>query len=59
MRKQILILALGMLPAVAQIKSGPPLPYQAEAGWAKLPPGWNFGEVAAVDVDNSVQKFVK
>lgn len=35
----------------AQLQTGPALPYRAVEGWAQLPAGWNFGEVAAVDVD--------
>src|ERR1700682_3127705 len=41
------------LPGLAQLKSGPPLPYHAVEGWAKLPDGWNFGETSGVDVDKN------
>ena len=37
----------------AQIQTGPPLPYRVVEGWSQLPAGWNFGEVAAVDVDTN------
>jgi len=37
----------------AQVQTGPVLPYRAVEGWAQLPAGWNFGEVAAVDVDRN------
>jgi DNA-binding beta-propeller fold protein YncE len=48
--------SLGMLIAVSavvwgQIQTGPPLSYRVVEGWPQLPTGWNFGEVAAVDVD--------
>lgn len=40
-----------MLPAFAELKSGPPLPHKLVDGWAKLPKGWNFGECPGVAVD--------
>ncbi|MDE3197321.1 MAG: hypothetical protein KGN84_13305 [Acidobacteriota bacterium] len=42
----------------AQLQSAPELPYRAVEGWAKLPPGWNFGEVSAVDVDRNDNVWV-
>ncbi len=42
----------------AQIQTGPPLPYQVVEGWPQLPAGWNFGEVAAVDVDRNDNVWV-
>jgi hypothetical protein len=56
MRHRILgpvILLLGLaaaLPALAELQTGPPLPYHVARDWAQLPAGWNFGEVSAVDV---------
>jgi DNA-binding beta-propeller fold protein YncE len=52
-----LILAIA-LPGLAQLKSGPPLPYHAVEGWAKLPEGWNFGETSGVDVDKNDNVWV-
>lgn len=42
--------AFGTLVA-ADLQSGPPLPLRLVEDWAKLPPGWNFGECSGVDVD--------
>jgi streptogramin lyase len=42
----------------AQIQTGPPLPYRVVEGWPQLPVGWNFGEVAAVDVDKNDNVWV-
>ncbi|HWD99269.1 MAG TPA: peptidyl-alpha-hydroxyglycine alpha-amidating lyase family protein [Bryobacteraceae bacterium] len=41
-----------------QIQTGPPLPYHVVEGWPQLPTGWNFGEVAAVDVDKADNVWV-
>lgn len=49
---------LALLPAFAQIKTGPPLAYHADAGWARLPRGWNFGECSGVDVDKADNVWV-
>lgn len=47
-----LLIALALLtPTAVQLKSGPPLGAKLVANWAKLPPGWNFGECSGVDVD--------
>ncbi len=35
----------------ADLQTGPPLPHRVVKDWAKLPPGWNFGECSGVDVD--------
>ena len=42
----------------AQMQTGPPLPYRVVEGWPQLPAGWNFGEVAAVDVDKNDNVWV-
>lgn len=42
----------------AQIQTGPALPYRVVEGWPQLPAGWNFGEVAAVDVDTNDNVWV-
>ncbi len=52
MRICLLTLALA-LPALSQLKSGPPLPHKLVANWAQLPKGWNFGETSGVDVDTA------
>jgi DNA-binding beta-propeller fold protein YncE len=41
------------------VDTAPLLPYKAVADWAKLPPGWNFGETSGVDVapDGSIWVF--
>jgi len=53
------ILAFGACAVLgAQIQSGPALAYRAVEGWAQLPPGWNFGEVSAVDVDGNDNVWV-
>lgn len=57
--RSIVVLALGMvLPAAAEIKSGPPLPHKLVEGWAKLPKGWNFGECSGVAVDKQDNVWV-
>ena len=33
----------------ADLKTAPSLPHKLVKDWAKLPPGWNFGECAGVD----------
>lgn len=47
-------LLLGILLAIAgwaaDVDSAPLLPYRVVADWAKLPPGWNFGETSGVSV---------
>src|SRR5579864_5306673 len=59
MRNQILaLLAVLALPALAELKSGPPMNYTVVQDWAQLPPGWNFGEVSAVDVDKNDNVWV-
>jgi DNA-binding beta-propeller fold protein YncE len=45
------LIVTASLPVFAQLKSGPPLPYQVVENWAQLPKGWNFGECSGVDVD--------
>ncbi len=53
------VLSLGACAVLcAQIQSGPALAYRAVEGWAQLPAGWNFGEVAAVDVDRNDNVWV-
>jgi DNA-binding beta-propeller fold protein YncE len=51
----IRILATLLISAVlgfaADLASAPKLPRKLVPGWAKLPPGWNFGESTGVDVD--------
>jgi DNA-binding beta-propeller fold protein YncE len=42
----------------AEIKSGPPLPHKLVRNWAKLPPGWNFGECSGVSVDKDDNVWV-
>ena len=49
--RQVAILLAACAGLFAQLQTGPALPYRAVEGWAQLPAGWNFGEVAAVDVD--------
>jgi DNA-binding beta-propeller fold protein YncE len=58
MRLLLPLMLASVLPGVAQLKSGPPLPYHAVEGWAKLPAGWNFGETSGVDVDKNDNVWV-
>lgn len=54
-----LIAALAVAPAnPAELKSGPPLPHHLVKNWAKLPPGWNFGECSSVSVDKDDNVWV-
>jgi DNA-binding beta-propeller fold protein YncE len=60
MRLEItVIIAFAALPALAELKSGPPLPHHVVADWAQLPKGWNFGECSgvAIDKDDNVWVF--
>jgi DNA-binding beta-propeller fold protein YncE len=41
-----------LLPVFAQLKTGPLLAHQLVKDWAKLPPGWNFGECSGVATDS-------
>jgi len=58
MRLLFPLILVSALPGLAQLKSGPPLPYHAVEGWAKLPAGWNFGETSGVDVDKNDNVWV-
>lgn len=55
-------LALGVLVISgamgADLDNAPTLPYRLVPDWAKLPPGWNFGECAGVDVDRDGSVWV-
>ena len=53
-----LILVAVCAVATAQTQTGAALPYTTAENWAQLPPGWNFGEVSAVDVDKSDNVWV-
>jgi len=52
------MLAASCAVLFGQTQTGPALPYRAVDGWAQLPPGWNFGEVSAVDVDQKDNVWV-
>src|SRR3954469_18216230 len=43
---------------VAKLKGGPALPFKANANWAQLPAGYNFGECTGVDVDKQGNVWV-
>ncbi|MDP8979627.1 MAG: peptidyl-alpha-hydroxyglycine alpha-amidating lyase family protein [Acidobacteriota bacterium] len=58
MRSVLPLMIFSFLPAWAQLKTGPPLPYHAVEGWAKLPAGWNFGETSGVDIDRNDNVWV-
>jgi len=59
MHRALLIPLLAALPALAaELKTGPPLPYQVVEGWAKLPKGWNFGECSGVAIDKQDNVWV-
>ena len=58
MRLAFVLTMLLSLPAFAELKSGPPLPYKVVANWAQLPDGWNFGETSGVDVDKDDNVWV-
>ena len=53
-----LIFVAACAVSAAQTQTAPALPYRAVENWAQLPTGWNFGEVAAVDVDRSDNVWV-
>jgi hypothetical protein len=55
----LLIAALMITPVTgAELKSGPMLPHRLVKNWAKLPPGWNFGECSGVSVDKNDNVWV-
>lgn len=56
--KLLLTFAAGTVVLLAQVQTGPALPYQPVTDWAKLPAGWNFGEVSGVDVDRADNVWV-
>ncbi len=58
MIKQILFLAALAPALMAQLATGPKLPYKVVDNWAKLPKGWNFGEVSGVAVDKNDHVWV-
>ena len=43
---------------VAKLKSGPALPFHADANWPQLPPGYNFAECTGVDLDKNGNVWV-
>ena len=43
--------AAAILPAIAALKSGPPMPYRVVADWPRVPAGWTFGPCSTVTVD--------
>ncbi len=47
----VALLLAARFPLAAELKSGPPLPYEVVKDWAQLPQGWNFGECSGVAVD--------
>ncbi|MFN0086881.1 MAG: peptidyl-alpha-hydroxyglycine alpha-amidating lyase family protein [Blastocatellia bacterium] len=47
-----------MIPAHAQLDTGPPLPAKVVRDWAKLPKGWNFGECSGVAADKQDNVWV-
>ena len=55
----VLCIALcAMIPAHAQLQSVPPLAAEVAPDWAKLPKGWNFGEVSGVSTDKQDNVWV-
>jgi DNA-binding beta-propeller fold protein YncE len=43
---------------LAQLKTGPELPYRVDPNWPQLPKGYNFGEATGVDVDKKGNVWV-
>jgi len=60
MRKALVLAFMsgGLCYPQAQLKSGPPLPYQLVPDWPRLPKGWNFGECSGVAVDQQDNVWV-
>ncbi len=54
----LLTAAFSLLPAFAELKSGPALPHKLVKDWAQLPKGWNFGECSGVAVDKQDNVWV-
>lgn len=55
-RSLVVVGALGC--ALGQQTNSPDLGYQVVPDWPQLPSGWNFGEVAGVDVDSRGHVYV-
>jgi DNA-binding beta-propeller fold protein YncE len=53
----IAILAVAGLSG-SEIQNGPPLPHHLVRNWARLPPGWNFGECSGIAVDKDDNVWV-
>lgn len=56
--KAIAVCLAAVLPALAQLASGPPLPHKVVKDWARLPAGMNFGECSGVAVDKADNVWV-
>src|SRR2546426_521928 len=54
----LLAASLALVPASAELKSGPALPHKVVKNWAQLPKGWNFGECSGVAVDHNDNVWV-
>ena len=54
----LLLALIVVTAALAQLKTGPPLPQQLVKDWAKLPKGWNFGECSGVATDKQDNVWV-
>lgn len=52
------LFAVSPQAALAQLKTGPPLPLKLVKDWAKLPDGWNTGESSGVAVDKNDNVYI-
>src|ERR1700733_8847106 len=48
MRIRTPVIILAAAPALAELQTGPAVPYHVLRDWGQLPAGWSFGEVSSV-----------
>jgi DNA-binding beta-propeller fold protein YncE len=52
------VLGAAVVPVVAALKSGPPMPYKVVENWAKLPEGWTLGPCSTVTLDRQEHVWI-
>ena len=52
------VLGIAVVPVVAALKSGPPMPYKVVENWAKLPEGWTLGPCSTVTLDREEHVWI-
>lgn len=52
------VLGVAVVPVVAALKSGPPMPYKVVENWPKLPEGWTLGPCSTVTLDRQEHVWI-